>query len=353
MADYTKTHSLHESFCHNLEDLITRLLKRKGIIVQSVTSRVKDEDSLRNKVQREDKQYTQLSDITDVCGIRIVTYFAEDVKHVADVIKSEFDIDQDNSVDKGDVLKPDQFGYRSEHYVVQLTPLRLQLSEYANFADCKVEVQVRSILQHAWAEIEHDLGYKTELAVPKPVIRRFARLAGLLELADDEFDRLRCDLAEYEKEVDDRIAQTPADVSLDLASLRAYILGSEIATKLDTELANIANAKLIQPDDKLLSSILEKLAYLGLNAVADLDMNLTKYHQMMLELARLWVKSPRSRKFTVKKPTKRTRGNCIFFMCYFLLTDSNHILDYLDKFSIGVSEERIAIAKDILSVQGN
>ena len=66
-----------------------------------------------------------------------------------------------------------------------LTPERAALAEYEAFKDMKCEIQVRSILQNAWAEIEHDLGYKTKEAIPVQSQRRFARLAGLLELADD------------------------------------------------------------------------------------------------------------------------------------------------------------------------
>jgi len=69
----------------------------------------------------------------------------------------------------------------------------LKLSEYALFDKMKCEIQVRTILQHAWAEIEHDLVYKSPADIPFRVRRRFASLAGLLEIADREFESLRQD----------------------------------------------------------------------------------------------------------------------------------------------------------------
>jgi ppGpp synthetase/RelA/SpoT-type nucleotidyltranferase len=72
-------------------------------------------------------------------------------------------------------------------------------------------------LQHAWAEIEHDLGYKTALGVPRNVRRQFSRLAGLLEIADTEFASIRDRLSSYERDLPGLIEQSPDEVLLDKA----------------------------------------------------------------------------------------------------------------------------------------
>ena len=98
--------------------------------------------------------------MTDITGVRVITYFADQVDEIAKVMEGEFNIDIKNSIDKRDILDPDRFGYLSLHYViVSLSSARCALAEYRSFSELKAEVQVRSILQHAWAEIEHDLGY--------------------------------------------------------------------------------------------------------------------------------------------------------------------------------------------------
>ena len=75
----------------------------------------------------------------------------------------------------------------------EFRPEMLKLPEYCLFDKMKCEIQVRTILQHAWAEIEHDVVYKSLGEIPFRVRRRFACLAGLLEIADREFESLRQD----------------------------------------------------------------------------------------------------------------------------------------------------------------
>ena len=178
------------------------------------------------KLESADRDYGALSDVTDVCGVRITTYFADDVDRIADMIECEFNVDVENSVDKSAQLDPDQFVYLSRHYVGTLSESRLELTEYLRFSECQVEIQIRSILQHAWAEIEHDLGYKSEPAVPREIRRRFSRIAGLLEIADTEFAQIRDELRHYEATVPARIAESPDTVPIDQASLGAFVEGS-------------------------------------------------------------------------------------------------------------------------------
>ena len=144
-----------------METLLRQLLREREIPVHSISSRLKSRGSLAKKVERKGTSYSDLSDVTDLAGLRIVTYFSDQVDEIAGLIESEFQLDHHNSIDKRADLDPDRFGYLSLHYVVSLSPSRAALTEYRALAGLKAEIQIRSILQHAWAEIEHDLGYKT------------------------------------------------------------------------------------------------------------------------------------------------------------------------------------------------
>ena len=173
MEQYTSSCLTYSAFKQELEHLVTRLLNENRIRVHSISSRVKDEISLERKIDKALDKYSSLVDITDIVGLRIITYFSDEVDAVAKLMEQEFNIDFSNSVDKRALLDPDRFGYLSIHYVVSLSGARCGLTEYKEFSSLKAEIQIRSILQHTWAEIEHDLGYKSKEAIPRDIRRAF------------------------------------------------------------------------------------------------------------------------------------------------------------------------------------
>lgn len=274
--EYSKRHDQCMDFTQSLETLIRTLLRAHHIEVHSVSSRLKARHSLEAKLNRPDAHYTCLKEVTDIVGIRIITFFADDVDEVAQVIEREFDIDEANSVDKRASLDPDRFGYLSVHYVLSLPGKRLELEEYKRFDGCLAEIQVRSILQHAWAEMEHDLGYKSDQAVPRDIRRGFARLAGLLEIADREFVTIRDDLNQYEASLTERIAKLPSAVLLDQASLHTAIEKSKVIMEVDAKVASQAQMEL-RGGFTVSSIVIAKLAYFGFKTIEDVETSLTTH----------------------------------------------------------------------------
>ncbi len=195
---------------------LTTALHLSGVKVHTVNHRVKSETSVRSKISRPDRIYENICQLTDLIGLRIVTYFEDGVEEVARIVEGLFSIDYDRSIDKRVQIDPSSFGYRSLHYVCKPIPETLNLP---------FEIQIRTVLQHAWAEIEHDLGYKFPEAVPNAIKRRFSRVAGLLEIADAEFMELRGTMESYEKRVKDF---HPSDSD----ALDAVLLKSLVASPL-------------------------------------------------------------------------------------------------------------------------
>ncbi|CUH93952.1 hypothetical protein P22_0014 [Propionispora sp. 2/2-37] len=200
---YKKNQSLYLDFTNKIQEFITALLLQSNIRVHAIVSRIKGEASLENKLRI--KNYTNLEDITDLCGLRIITYFEDDVDKIADILRqtNSLAIDDLHSVDKRNLLPANQFGYSSLHLVATLGNKELKVPAYQRFKNCKIEIQICSILQHAWAEIEHDLGYKSATELSYETRRRFSRLAGLLETADIEFRELRSQLQPLPAKVPD------------------------------------------------------------------------------------------------------------------------------------------------------
>ncbi len=145
----------------------------------------------RGKVVSPRKHYEHLSAIPDLAGVRIIANYVADIPRICDIIRSAFYVVEEESGDKGDLLDANEFGYRSYHFVASHSSQRLELPEWKRFQGMRVEIQVRTILQHAWAAVSHALSYKRESDLPKEVRRRLNRLAGLFEIADEEFCSVR------------------------------------------------------------------------------------------------------------------------------------------------------------------
>jgi len=187
-------------------ELLSTILSSSGIVPHSITNREKGPEELREKIIREGGAPDVLfNGINDLAGVRIIAYFPSDVDNIVPLIEKEFNIDSKHSMDKRLSSDPSIFGYASVHFVVEFRPEMIKLPEYAPFDKMKCEIQVRTILQHAWAEIEHDIVYKSPGEIPFRVRRRFACLAGLLEIADREFESLRQDEMAVRQAIQSRI----------------------------------------------------------------------------------------------------------------------------------------------------
>jgi ppGpp synthetase/RelA/SpoT-type nucleotidyltranferase len=195
ISAYRRRSDNYRRLGEDVQRMLQDLLTVAEIPVSSVTFRPKEIDSLRRKLRSSDK-YQALTDITDIVGARVITFFADDVDRVANIIRraDNFAIDLANSIDKRRELRPDQFGYQSLHLVATLSKQRI-FNENRNLDGLKIEIQVRSLLQHAWAEIEHAY-YKSERSLPPTIARRVSLVAGLLEVGDNEFIAIRRDAAE-------------------------------------------------------------------------------------------------------------------------------------------------------------
>jgi len=277
---YISVHNIYTAYVKSLKALLENLLRTKDIEVVTVEGRAKTIESFREKITREGKDYTNpLSQVTDLAGIRIVTYQLKDIDLVSELISENFSVDVDNSVDKRRVLEADRFGYLSVHYVVGVDERRIFLPEYESFKTLKAEIQVRTVLQHAWAAIDHKLRYKTKKEIPIHLRRKLYRVSALLETADSEFEVLRTNLSAIRLKYEEDVKKQNLDLSLDLESLNAYATGAHIIEEIE-QLA-IGNGYVIgpyNPDAKRpqFSSLLKALNKVNISSVADFDVSLKK-----------------------------------------------------------------------------
>ncbi|MGF3807837.1 GTP pyrophosphokinase [Enterobacter mori] len=282
------------SFSNSLKSLIESFLLNDGIEIHTITARVKDRKSLEKKIILKGR-YSELSDITDIVGLRIITHYSDDVDRIAKIVEREFFIDKKNSIDKRASLDPDRFGYLSLHYVVGLKKDRLNLTEYSHFNGFKAEIQIRSILQHTWAEIEHDTGYKSNTGIPDSIRRRFSRLAGLLEIADDEFVEIKKALERHKIKIERDLKNGANNIPIDQVSLIEYINSSDAINSLAAELHEkhgFAISK--KASENYLTAILLHLSHYQIQTIKDLDDNLKMNHENIFKLLSETITKPES-----------------------------------------------------------
>ena len=199
-------------------DQLNEVLRAQGVEINSIERRVKTEKSLRGKLEVKGEKYNTINDVTDLVGIRVITYYTDDVDKVAAIVKNLFKVDWENSVDKRKLHKLDSFGYNSLHYICHLR------NEEGELKNIPFEIQMRTALQHVWSAIEHDIGYKGAVKLPPEFRRQFSRLAGMLELADDEFSRLRTIMSDYRRMLQGLVKSGQLDeVPLSKESFRNYL----------------------------------------------------------------------------------------------------------------------------------
>ena len=193
--------------------LLNQTLNEAGIHLASIESRIKTKPSLEGKLERKGEKYKSLADITDILGVRLITYYIDDVDKVATAIERLFDVDWENSIDKRKIHDIDSFGYVSLHYVCSMEGFPFRF-----------EVQMRTVLQHAWANLDHDTGYKSGVEIPKRYLRAMSRLAGMLELIDEEFSKIRSELTDYRRKIHNLVASGNLDEGpLDGDSFRSFL----------------------------------------------------------------------------------------------------------------------------------
>lgn len=177
-----------EKLSDDAYDLLSHTLRDQGIYVTAIERRIKTEKSLARKLALKGTKYKRIDDITDLVGLRVITVYTDEVDKVAVIVKNIFDIDWQESVDKRKLHDLNSFGYNSLHYICRLKTGGLRF-----------ELQMRTALQHVWSTIMHDTGYKGDVKIPREYLRQFNRLAGMMELLDDEFSRLRFVLTDYRR----------------------------------------------------------------------------------------------------------------------------------------------------------
>ena len=263
-----------------VEKKLNDALDRADIHTMQIAHRVKSAESISGKLTRKPDKYATASDLTDIVGYRIICYFTDQIDLISGLVEELFVIDRDNYVDKSKMLKPNAFGYLSVHYICSLKPSDEYPAELCKF---KFEIQIRTVLQHTWAEIEHDLGYKNEFGVPRHVRREFSQMASLLEVADAGFGRIKRELDRYTCIVIDRLRTGDvADIQIDALSLREFMRYNNDFVSFTDSIAAITGAQLTEVNA---DPYIRQLEFFGIENLGDLIKLLNEKRALAFEMA--------------------------------------------------------------------
>jgi ppGpp synthetase/RelA/SpoT-type nucleotidyltranferase len=309
--EFLASHDALERRCAALRDGLDALLTQRGIKVHLVSGRVKSPASLRHKLSRPDRTYARLWDLTDLVGLRVTTYFEDAIEAVARAIEEGFAVDYGHSTDKLRFKDHGRFGYRSLHYVCSLGGDGLP-------AEARFEIQVRTVVQHAWAEVEHDLGYKSHDAVPEAIRRRFSRVASLLEIADEEFVAIRRELEAHQRSAAAAVADPARPFPLDAVSLPT-VARCDAVCALDQAIAAMIERPLVE--EVFFPEYLARMLRLtGLTTTADVDAALQRHGAEVTAIVRPYFDyASRAWKLTASSLDAVHRGYSLFFLSHVVI----------------------------------
>ncbi|AMB40776.1 MULTISPECIES: GTP pyrophosphokinase family protein [Paenarthrobacter] len=184
-----------------IQTAIEARLRDDGLNYHLVKSRVKSAESVRGKLSKLDhegnpKYQNGLDDLDDILGVRVITYIEPDVTNVVSALTGQFKV-LENTDKKAQQVNKGVLGYAAHHLVLEVPDIQTP----AGCAGCigqRFEVQIKTVLQHAWAEFEHDICYKAPGTIPPAINRAFTLASGLIELADNEFVKIQKAVAKEE-----------------------------------------------------------------------------------------------------------------------------------------------------------
>lgn len=259
------------------------ILDSNGLMVTAVNTRIKTRESLAGKLELKGYKYHSISDITDILGARVITLYTDDVDRIAAMAEQVFDIDWENSVDKRRLHNTDSFGYNSVHYICRLPKTLVDEPNWPQLNETRFELQLRTTLQHAWASLDHDIGYKTGVEIPHVYTRQINRLAGMLEMVDDEFSRIRTEITDYRRRVQQLVQNGKLDdVQLDGDTFRSYLEVGPFDI-LNRRIAAINQAEI---QEVPLTGYLRVFIALGCKTLGDVDRLRQQYTEDAYGLAR-------------------------------------------------------------------
>jgi putative GTP pyrophosphokinase len=232
---------------------LQQAVEAAGIKLHTFAARVKSEASFLDKVRR--KAYADpWSQTQDLVGLRAVCLFTTDLPRLVEVVHSCFSVtSESDTIEGGD---DDSFGYMSHHLIARIRPDRSG-PRYDDIKGDVFEIQLRTILMDAWANVSHYLDYKGESSIPSQLRRDFFALSGLFYVADKHFELFFLQSKQEREETVASLSSSTSDLDVEI----------NLDTMLGFLVARFPDREHSEPPS--VSDLVEELVAAGYKTVAD------------------------------------------------------------------------------------
>lgn len=264
---YKENISVYEELTRTLRSVLSSIIEQENIkCALPIQARPKDVLSFLEKIERK-KYKDPFNEMTDLAGSRIILYCENDIKYMSEIIEERFNIDPKLSINKKEQLGKNQFGFSGINYVATFLDDDPVLAEHQDYEGKYFEIQLLTLCQLVWSEMQRKIEYKIEDFVSTLLSRRLSMLSALFELADVEFQFLLTRGIE-------EILSKP----ITLRSLRIYLERSEKIDNIFLKALkdSVFTRSLPVEDITMLDELQEACSIADLRTLLDLDEFISK-----------------------------------------------------------------------------
>ncbi|HIJ82779.1 MAG: RelA/SpoT domain protein [Magnetococcales bacterium] len=371
VSEYLKKGALFEKYLERLKIIVEDILTAKNINIFDISWRIKCIGSVTRKLASEKVgSIMSVTEINDLIGVRVITYCSNEIPSVIKVLSEKFTVL--HSIEPKRVLDedPSYLGYPMHVLVVELPEQRQKLLGYEQFSGIKIEMQICTIMQHAWEKTETYFGYKHK-PFPDEKFREFSQLAYMLELYDSGLNSIREFLTpvswqteQVQKDTEEETINVPQEsevidhkveqkmegndddfiafdditlskivpakgVPIDKNTIENLMLTSVFVRHMDGVIATLSDARLLYLDeakDKLEEAI---NSISSLKTIGDIEELIYSNRAAIFRVSKSIYGNSGSHEFVLK-------GVSIYFLLYILVArqgDLERLRQYLDKFT--------------------
>lgn len=365
LSQFDEKGGVYADFLSRVMALTTEFIDAEGLVVYSVEGRVMTREQLQDRLLEEKAESGRIEEVKDAVRIRIVTFFLGEMDALSRIICREFKVLPSPECSQPQLGDPERLGnLYSRCHLASLPDNRLELIEYKRFSECLVTFEIRTVLQHAWAEHNLRLGFRSRETLPAAIGRNHDRVAWLFSLADDELNGIMKHVfsmevpAEAWEERLEEVLETnllakaepaaipPVRTPLCREAFEKFILSDLRIREQDRMIADHYDTRLIFKEGSI-ATLLQALALLELDDLEGLKEGLIQRKLLLLPIAKMLLGDKADRTYD-----HISRGFPILALCFATVCQTGNTVAvhrFLEKFPLENTVHTRQLANELIA----